>query len=287
MAQGTPALRYETLCVRRPGLTRDVPPGKEDLEWVANTATLIHGQRDAVLVDTFLTIDQNQQLVDWIKAHDRNLTYIYITHGHGDHFFGIKQLLEAFPGAKPVSSPGTARRAGREGAPEFLEGFWNSQFPGQIAQPQIFPEPLDGETFTLEGHALQVIETGHTDTDHSTALWVPSLRLVVAGDVGYNGIHQYMGEADTAIRQKWARAAEELAALDPLYVVAGHKRPELPDDPRSLAETSRYLTDFNRLEAQTSTAHELYESMLELYPDRANPGSLWGGAKRAKPPTKL
>ncbi|SLE08591.1 Zn-dependent hydrolase, glyoxylase [Mycobacteroides abscessus subsp. massiliense] len=110
---------------------------------------------------------------------------------------------------------------------------------------------------------------------------------MVAGDVGYNGIHQYMGEADTAIRQKWARAAEELAALDPLYVVAGHKRPELPDDPRSLAETSRYLTDFNRLEAQTSTAHELYESMLELYPDRANPGSLWGGAKRAKPPTKL
>jgi hypothetical protein len=27
---------------------------------------------------------------------------------------------------------------------------------------------------------------------------------------------------------------------------------------------------------------ELYEAMLELYPDRANPGSLWGGAKKAK-----
>jgi hypothetical protein len=28
----------------------------------------------------------------------------------------------------------------------------------------------------------------------------------------------------------------------------------------------------------TTTARELYDEMLELYPDRANPGSLWGSA---------
>ncbi|MFI6042525.1 MBL fold metallo-hydrolase [Nocardia sp. NPDC051321] len=282
MKQNSAVLQYETLCVRRPGLTRDVPPGKEHLEWVANTATLIYGQHDAVLVDTYLSIEQNQQLVDWVKTHDRNLVYIYITHGHGDHFFGIKQLLEAFPDAKPIASPGTAERARREGAPAYLESFWNSQFPGQIAQPQVFPEPLESDTFTLEGHVLQVIETGYTDTDRSTALWVPDLRLVVAGDAGYNGIHQYMGEADAATRDEWIRATHQLAALDPAYVVAGHKRPELPDDPHSLVETGQYRADFNRLEAQTSTALELYNAMLQLYPDRANPGSLWGGAKRAK-----
>ena len=46
-------LRYDTLVQRRQGLTRDVPPGDdEDLLWVANSATLICGDRDAVLVDT-------------------------------------------------------------------------------------------------------------------------------------------------------------------------------------------------------------------------------------------
>ena len=30
------------------------------------------------------------------------------------------------------------------------------------------------------------------------------------------------------------------------------------------------------------TARELYDAMLELYLDRANPGSLWGGANVAK-----
>jgi hypothetical protein len=33
----------------------------------------------------------------------------------------------------------------------------------------------------------------------------------------------------------------------------------------------------------TTTARELYDKMLELYPDRANPGSLWGLARAAKP----
>ncbi len=143
MTDTTASLRYVTFCIRRPGLTPDVPPGMEDLQWVANAATLIYGERDAVLVDTFLTIDQNQQLVDWVKTHDLNLTYIYITHGHGDHFFGIKQLLTAFPDASAVSSAGTAERAHREGSPGFLESFWNSRFPGQIAQPQVFPELSD------------------------------------------------------------------------------------------------------------------------------------------------
>ena len=36
-------LHYETLILRRPGLTRDVPEsGNEDLRWVANSATLIY-----------------------------------------------------------------------------------------------------------------------------------------------------------------------------------------------------------------------------------------------------
>jgi hypothetical protein len=73
-------LDYDTLLLRREGLTRDVPAGdNEDLRWVANSVTLIYGDQDAVLVDSFLTIGENQRLIDWIKAHDRNLTHVYFT----------------------------------------------------------------------------------------------------------------------------------------------------------------------------------------------------------------
>src|ERR1700726_157511 len=61
-----PPLRYKVFTVTRPGLNRDVPPGKEPLMWVANSATLIYGEQDAVLVDTFLTVEQCNGLADAI-----------------------------------------------------------------------------------------------------------------------------------------------------------------------------------------------------------------------------
>ena len=74
----------------------------------------------------------------------------------------------------------------------------------------------------------------------------------------------------------------ELEALKPKAVVAGHKVPESDDDPCTIAETRQYLRDFDRLNMATTTARELYDAMLAIYPDRANPGSLWGAANTAK-----
>ena len=85
-------LGYKVFTVTRPGLNRDVPPGKESLMWVANSSTLIYGARDAVLVDTFLTVEQCNGLADAIVASGKTLKAIYVTHAHGDHFFGIKVL---------------------------------------------------------------------------------------------------------------------------------------------------------------------------------------------------
>jgi glyoxylase-like metal-dependent hydrolase (beta-lactamase superfamily II) len=127
-----------------------------------------------------------------------------------------------------------------------------------------------------------VVNTGRTDTAYSTSLHVPSLALVVAGDVVYNGIHPYLAETDSESRLEWIAALDKLEALNAKAVVAGHKVPENDDDPRNVEQTRQYLRDFNRLDAITRTAAELYDAMLVLYPNRANPGSLWGGASAAK-----
>jgi glyoxylase-like metal-dependent hydrolase (beta-lactamase superfamily II) len=276
-------LHYATHCERRPGVTRDLPLGAADLLWVANTATLIYGDRDAVLVDTFTTIDQNRRLIEWVSGFGKTLTHVYITHGHGDHFFGVKQVLEAFPGARAVGTEGTVAKAREQGAPAYLESFWGKLFPGQIPEPPVFPTVLDGDAIELEGHRLEVIEAGFSDTDATTALWVPDLRLVVAGDVAYNDIHQFMAETTRETRREWRAALERLKSLDPAYVVAGHKNPEREDDPAILDESIAYLRDFDDLDSRTSTALELYDAMLARYPRRANPGALWGSAKQAKP----
>ena len=61
-----PQLNWKILTKKRNSSTQGLPPGKEDLAWVTNTVTLIYGERDAVLLDTFLSIEHSKQLVDWL-----------------------------------------------------------------------------------------------------------------------------------------------------------------------------------------------------------------------------
>ena len=41
--------------------------------------------KTSVLIDAALTTEDAEQIVRWIEAIGKNLTTIYITHGHGDH----------------------------------------------------------------------------------------------------------------------------------------------------------------------------------------------------------
>ncbi|PFK54953.1 MBL fold metallo-hydrolase [Bacillus thuringiensis] len=275
-------LSWKVLVSKRNSATRDLPAGNESLMWVANTVTLIYGEQDAVLVDTFLTIEQNQNLIDWIAESGKNLTTIYITHGHGDHFFGIKMILDRFPQAKAIATPDAVKAMREQIAPEYVESFWNKLFPGQVPTSLITAEEIEEDEFYLEGNKLVVVNTGYTDTSNTTALHVPSINLVVGGDAVYNDIHLYMAETNKQTRLEWITVLDKLEALNPLTVVAGHKKPENDDNPKIITETRNYIQDFNKLEEITASSQELYAKMLELYPNRANPGSLWGSAKAAK-----
>jgi glyoxylase-like metal-dependent hydrolase (beta-lactamase superfamily II) len=278
----TGRLAYQVFTVKRPGLGRDVPPGHEPLMWVANSATLIYGERDAVLVDTFLTVDHGIALADEVAATGKNLKYIYITHGHGDHFFGINALKQRFPDVRAVAPASVVDRMAGQFAPEVMDGIFRRLFPGQIPDDPGMAERLDGSSIELEGHALVPIATGHTDTADSTSLHVPSIGLIAAGDVVYNGIHPYLAETTAQSRLEWIAALDKLEALQPRAVVAGHKIPDHDDDPQNIAATRQYLRDFDRLDATTDSPRALFDAMIDLYPDRANPGSLWGGANAAK-----
>jgi len=275
-------LQWSVFVTKRPGLNRALPPGYESLAWVPNSSTLIYGERDAVLVDTFLTAEASQALADWVVASGKNLTTIYSTHGHGDHFFGIGLLKQRFPHARAVARPDIVEAMRHELDPPFFSSFWNSRFPGQLPEQLAAAEALEGSTIELEGHELVLVDTGYTDTALSTSLHVPSIDLVVAGDVAYNGVHPYMAEGNPQTWPKWIAALDKLESLKPRAVIAGHKRPENDDHPRIIEETRSYFRDFLRLNEETTTVRELFDRMMKLHGDRANPGSLWGGATAAK-----
>ncbi|CAN7633368.1 hypothetical protein [Mesorhizobium sp. LjNodule214] len=89
-------------------------------------------------------------------------------------------------------------------------------------------------------------------------------------------------ESDRAGRQAWLAAIDRLAAINPQAVVVGHGPLDPDCSPRHIDATRRYIRDLDRVDRETATARDLYDRMLALYPNRINPGSLWGSALAAK-----
>ena len=97
------------------------------------------------------------------------------------------------------------------------------------------------------------------------------------------GVHLYLAESNEQTRQEWLAALDKIESLNPRAVVASHKRPENDDNPKIIEETRKYIRDFDRLVKSTSTAQELYDKMLALYPNRVNPGwALWSSVRAFK-----
>ncbi|MGB6591775.1 MAG: MBL fold metallo-hydrolase, partial [Candidatus Nitrosopolaris sp.] len=84
---------------------------------------------------------------------------------------------------------------------------------------------IEGNAIDLEGNELRVVELGHSDTQDSTCLYVPSIGLAVVGDAAFNGTHPWLaGCPNTQKRTEWISALDKIESLNPRAVIAGHKR---------------------------------------------------------------
>src|SRR5215831_7607826 len=251
-------------------------PNGEPKRFSPVASTLIYGSENAVLTDPAFTADQARALGDWVGAKDRNVTDIFITHGHGDHWFAAGLLAERF-GARVVATAGSIAQMHVSVALRPL--LWDKVYPG-IPPAPITAVSVPDNRFTLEGHDLVIVEVGHSDTDDTTVLHVPDLELVVAGDVIYNGAHLYLGESVTVGGlEPWREAIDKVKALKPRHIVAGHQNKQLDDDAeRTISETRQYLDDADELLQAENTAVDFFNAKIERYPNHLARTVLWAGA---------
>src|SRR5216683_8188435 len=180
-------------------------------------------------------------LADWIATKGRQLSRVYITHGHGDHWLGLARLIQRFPGAKGLATAEVLAQAADPG----MAGYWEAIFPGEVpaATERVLPELLTTDAIDLEGNELRVIRIGRADTAESTVLHIPSLAAVVTGDLAYNEVHMMTAEAGAPERAQWITNLVDVAALEPTFVVAGHKKVDNHNDPKIIGESQHYLRD--------------------------------------------
>ena len=239
----------------------------EDHMGLGVASTIIYGEKDAVLIDAQFTLSNAHRLVADILELNRNLTHIYITHVHPDHFMGLPVLKQAFPDAKVVSIEASANDVNASG--DFKIEYWGNKVLGNNgAKAKVFVETLEQPVMMLEGERLEVLGPYQGDAPNSSVVWVPSLKLLVASDLIFDHSHAWLSAGKTpALRQAWLDALDELEALRPEVVVPGHAPSNEYLSPASINYTRQYIKTFLAKLDETENAEQLMKEMRRIYPD--------------------
>ena len=231
--------------------------------FLVNSA-LVTGEKDAVLIDGQLTLADAHRLVGAIIDSKKNLTTVFVTHWHPDHYFGLVVVKQAFPKAKIVAQPATIAEIKKTWQAKVKQ--WAPMFGANLTAKPLIPSPLTGTSIMLEGQALEVHGPVQGDATTNSYVWIPSIKALVTGDIVYQGVFPWTAETTAETRQAWLKTLDALTALSPAIVVAGHKDPKLKDDVSGIAATSAYLKDFDAAATTAKTAEELEGKMKAKYP---------------------
>jgi len=227
--------------------------------------TLVMGETDMVLIDApFTNADAHRLVADMLET-GKNLTYLYVTHDHPDHFWAMQVVLDAYPNAEVIAHQQVVADIWR--SIPFKIARWSPMLGNNGPAYPTAPKPLAQNFFELEGHRLEVLGPMQGDHHNATAVWIPNLKTLVAGDITFQGIHVWLGETLEDQRMAWIDNLDKLADLDAEVIIAGHKRPGLEDDASSLAFTKNYILDFNREAKAATNSEALIAKMRELYPN--------------------
>jgi glyoxylase-like metal-dependent hydrolase (beta-lactamase superfamily II) len=275
-------LRFEVhVSAMEPAAGRPLQDGSPS-QWSPLSHTLIYGATEALLTDPPITRGQADDLVAWVRRHGVPLKYIYVTHAHADHWLTTNYLLAQFPDAQVVTTAAILNRIAGETPDGAVPGLWSSLFgeavpPASVTVAGIAFPPAG---LRLDGHEVFAHEVGHSDTDDTSILHVPSLELVAAGDVIYNNVHQYVAEARNGGLEAWHRAIDRVEVLRPRFVVSGHKDAARPDLASDIEETRRYLEAASTIIEAGSDRAGFYDAVKSAYPRRINPYTIWLSALR-------
>jgi glyoxylase-like metal-dependent hydrolase (beta-lactamase superfamily II) len=226
-------------------------------------STMISGERDMLVIDPQFGLAEAHRLAAEIIESKKNLTLIYVTHPHPDHFFGLAVLKQAFPSARIVALPATA--AAIKNAWPARQKFWFPTYGNMIPGPDaVIPEDLATPALTLEGETFPITGGLQGDGPGNSFVYIPSLKAVVAGDTVFD--HVYFGVPKDKGREDWMTTLDQIAALKPAIVIPGHEGAGATHDLAAIAFMKKYIADWYANVAASKDAAEMRARVLKQYP---------------------
>ena len=214
---------------------------------------LVEAESGVVVVDTNLLVSDIEALRARLRALNKPLLAILVTHPHPDHFNGVFGLVQ--DKEVPVYAAASVARVIEEIA-EAKREQWSPTYGAEWPATTYYPDsPLaDGARVRFGELTFTVRELGPAESQADSYFLVAAdgyAPVAFTGDLAFHGTHPYTADGHSA---GWLaaldRLAGELVGVSTLY--PGHGDPAGPD---VLAEQRRYLLYYRELVRRLSGGH--------------------------------
>ena len=135
------------------------------------------------------------------------VTHVVVTHYHADHIYGLQEFRKR--GAKIVAQRSALEYINSETAAARLAA----------SRHDLAPWIDDKTELVVGGVRLLLRPVGPAHTPEDQVIYLPSERVLFAGDLVFRGRVPYVGQADS---RHWIAALGDLLKMDPRVVVPGH-----------------------------------------------------------------
>jgi glyoxylase-like metal-dependent hydrolase (beta-lactamase superfamily II) len=228
-------------------------------------SVIIEGAHEVMLVDAQLTRTNAEKVLRAIKATNKPLSIIYISHEHADHFLGLEVFKEAYPRVRILANSNVTDRINRVYQQKIDK--WQGLLRSDAASHVVAISKYDEDFIRFENTKIEILKNLQGDTDANTMLWLPAQRTLIAGDVLFSDLHVYTAETDVSARKRWLDSLKMIRELKPAAVIPGHSKVGAAIDATSAVDfTEEYLLVFDEELKKAGTPDELVQAMKERFP---------------------
>lgn len=229
------------------------------------TSVLVTSETEALVVDAGFTRADGHRIVAEVLDSGKRLTTVIVSAGDPDFYFGAEVIADAFPDATFLAPADVIEHIQHtyEGK---LEAW--AHLGANLPTRLVDLTPLTAASVAVDGIPIDVRRGSDVLGDHSWYLFEPASRSLFGGVLLFEGLHVWTADSATPeLRAEWIRVLDELQALDPAYVVAGHRIAGAPTDLTAITHTREYLELFERTIASSADAAEAEASLIAAYPE--------------------
>jgi glyoxylase-like metal-dependent hydrolase (beta-lactamase superfamily II) len=197
----------------------EVGSGKNQ-NFISNAGFVIT-PKGVVVVDALGSPALAMKLIAEIKKlTSQKIVAVIVTHYHADHVYGLQEFKQV--GAKIYAQGEGRNYISSETAKQRLIASRIDFAPWVNASTHLMSADVwidQSFTLTVGGVEFKISRVGPAHAPEDLIIYVPSEKVLFAGDLVFRGRIPFVGNADS---KGWLQALNEIESLNPSIVIPGH-----------------------------------------------------------------